>query len=177
MARTSIVVISLLDRFCGEGLIEDFHHQPTLWWQLQEQLLWIAAHCLFSYHYSKHPSLSICTCAAPHKLRFQVCIMRMRMTCECDKKSKTQNQYRSALIYLCECESEVRWRQNESLHVAIGPNVNGLSDRKSLHMHGHHSVAHTSCRGKVHWSLNIIHIRHHIGITHKWNLSFSHGQR
>ena len=39
---------------------------------------------------------------------------------------------------------------------ATGANVNGLSDRKSLHMHGRRWVSHTSSRGKVHWSLHII---------------------
>ena len=38
-------------------------------------------------------------------------------------------------------ESKIQMRQNESLHVAIGANMNVLSDLKSLHTQGHGRVA------------------------------------
>ena len=37
-------------------------------------------------------------------------------------------------------------QQNESLHVAIGVNVNALSDGKSLHTHGRGRVAYATWR-------------------------------
>ena len=40
-------------------------------------------------------------------------------------------------------ECELQMRQNESLHVAINPNANGLSDGKST---GPHRVAHAVWR-------------------------------
>ena len=37
-------------------------------------------------------------------------------------------------------------RQTESLHIAIGPNANVLSDRKSLYTYGRRRVAHAGER-------------------------------
>ena len=65
----------------------------------------------------------------------------------------------------------MRTRQNDSLHVAIGPNANVLSDGKSLHTLGRHRVARASRTENYTSPLiaNIIHIH----IKHKWNLSFT----
>ena len=40
-------------------------------------------------------------------------------------------------------------QQNESLHVAISPNVNVLLDEKSLHTQDHHRVAHAAHRNNL----------------------------
>ena len=48
-----------------------------------------------------------------------------------------------------ECECELRMRQNESLHVANGPNVNALLATKSLYTQSHHRVALTTWREKT----------------------------
>ena len=66
-------------------------------------------------------------------------------------------------------------RQNESLHVAIGVNVNVLSDGKSLHTQSRSRVEHAT-QGADYTSpliAFVIRIRiFHIRITHKWNVSF-----
>ena len=51
-------------------------------------------------------------------------------------------------------------QQNDSLGVMIGLNVNALSDGKSLHLHGHRSVA----MGILHWSPNRIRHSHSLFI-------------
>ena len=56
--------------------------------------------------------------------------------------------------------------KNESLHVAISPNANGLSDQYSLHTQGRRRVANASHRGKLYWSLNIIRHLHSSFYSH-----------
>ena len=51
--------------------------------------------------------------------------------CECDKKIENIELVQEC-FQISECE--LRMRQNESLHAAIGPNTNILSDRKSPHL-------------------------------------------
>ena len=64
------------------------------------------------------------------------------------EKSKTYNLYRSPSI--CpNTNAKYDDDKNESLHVAIGPNANVLSDRKSLHTHGCRRVAHATPGGKT----------------------------
>ena len=55
----------------------------------------------------------------------------------------------------------MRMQQNESLHVAIGPNVKVLSDGKSLHTQGYHRVGHAVRRKNYVGSITTfdIHIR------------------
>ena len=43
---------------------------------------------------------------------------------------------------MSEYECELRMLQNESLHLAVDPNMNVLSDGKSLHTQGHRRVSH-----------------------------------
>ena len=99
------------------------------------------------------------------KLRFHLSIMRMRMT----NVNVTNNwKHRISIGML----PFVRMRMQSTMTTkwipswAIGANANVLSDQKSLHTHGSHRVAHTSCRGKVHWSFNII--------RHSYSSSYSH---
>ena len=39
-----VVEALLCSMFCGKGIIEDFHHQHTPWWEYEEQMLSLAAH-------------------------------------------------------------------------------------------------------------------------------------
>ena len=59
-----------------------------------------------------------------------------------------------------ECECELRMRQNESLHVAIGADANVLTDQKSIHSLGRSRVAHAAWREKLHWFPNCIRHSH-----------------
>ena len=57
---------------------------------------------------------------------------------------------------MSKCKCKLRRWQNESLHVAIGPNANVLSDEKSTHTQSRCKVAHSTWRKTPHWSTNRI---------------------
>ena len=102
------------------------------------------------------------------KLRFHLCVMRM-MNANATKNRKYQISIGVLLFVRMRSMTTMKWIPSW----AIRANANGLLDRKSLHTQGSRRVAHTSHRGKLHWSLNVIRICRHIRITYKWNLSFT----
>ena len=103
------------------------------------------------------------------KLRFHLRIMRMRMMNANATKKQKKHRISVGVLPFVQMWSSTMTKWIPSW--AFGLNVNVLSDWKSLHTQSHHRVAHTSHRGNLHWSLNIIHIRRHIRIMYKWNLS------
>ena len=107
------------------------------------------------------------------KLRFHICVMRMRMT----NANMTKN--RKHRISIGVLPFVRKWMRSTTatkwiLFVAISLNANGLSDRKSLHMHGA-TEWHALHEGENYtgpWQSFVIHIRRHIRILYKWNVSF-----
>ena len=96
------------------------------------------------------------------KLRFHLCVMRM--------SNATKN--RKHRISIAVLPFRIRMWMRSTMTTkwipfwVIGANANVLLDRKSLHTHDRRRVAHTSNRGKLLWSLNII--------RHSQSSSYSH---
>ena len=145
--------------------------------QLVHQRLWYMISCCGKVHI-KDPLLiigmsSLCgNSGFCLKLRFHLSIMRMWMP---NANATTNWKHRISIGAL-----PFVWMRMRSMTMtkwtpswAISVNAYVLLDQKSLHMHDRCRVAYALNRGKLHWSLNIIHIRNrrHICIMDKWNLS------
>ena len=89
-------------------------------------------------------------------------VMQMRMT----NANVTKNGISIGVIPFVWMQMWSTTTTNESLHVAISLNANGLPDWKSLRTQGCHRVAHTMHGGKLHCSLDIIRHSHSSPYSH-----------